>query len=272
MSSHPVVAARRPCCVDHGSLLFEGHHHVPDAADRPERLPYGDRTAVRARHVGDGNLHRARRVFRGENGCDRSDRRTRAARARTATSQPPERNAERTLGGVALRTTARRSTGCHAFATIRPRRLPHPSRSLPPRRGILGCMHTLVRAFAIFCIFGFVSVAWLTLGAIMTKRSREQSQDVGERVTDLWGAPQVQRAPELTILRESAPETLVRWDATRIAVDLRLDQRMKGLRLVSRSTTSTSTPPGSTATRGSPPSGPFASSCRAGLESSTRSR
>lgn len=105
-------------------------------------------------------------------------------------------------------------------------------------------MHTIARVFAIFCIFGFTSVCWLALGAVMTKRSHEQARDTSESVADLWGVPQAQQAPTISIVRAAHVPTdevgppspsdpkspTAQWDATTVGVDLTLDQRMKGLK------------------------------------------
>lgn len=95
-------------------------------------------------------------------------------------------------------------------------------------------MKTLVRAFAVVCVFGFISIAWFALGAIMMKRTNDQSSGSRDRVADLWGTAQTQVAPILVwSAREGAPTTeaspAVDPARSEVAVALDLDQRLRGL-------------------------------------------
>lgn len=133
-------------------------------------------------------------------------------------------------------------------------------------------MHSFARAFAVVVIFVGTTVAWLTLGALTNHRQDQQEHELRSRVSELWGRPHVQRAPNLLFEPASArapaavpgtpPGTVptrpapsyagtqsrnpsdfdepaqpegaqaaagLRIDATRIAVELDLDQRLKGM-------------------------------------------
>ena len=116
-------------------------------------------------------------------------------------------------------------------------------------------MRSALRLFAIAAVFAVTSIAWVILGGVMTSRSNAQTYDLRNKVSDLWGQRQSQRGPELsfewtptkevvrteTVKGATAPHTVtevVKLDpqkrdvsiaATRIDVDLHLDQRLKGL-------------------------------------------
>ena len=122
-------------------------------------------------------------------------------------------------------------------------------------------MRQLLRLAALAAIFVFASVAWLTLGGVMSARSSDQQSSLYGSVADLWGQPLTQSAPTVTFVwtervsrdeavldREGRPvvnaggEPVVRRiteDARRestqtlsrtdLVVDLALDQRRKGL-------------------------------------------
>ncbi len=114
-------------------------------------------------------------------------------------------------------------------------------------------MRSAIRLFAIAAIFALTSVAWVVLGGVMSNRSGTQSEELRERVSDLWGNPQQQTGPGLVfewtptkeVVRtetvkgvEHQVQERVKQDpqkldvpvaATRIDVDLHLDQRLKGL-------------------------------------------
>jgi hypothetical protein len=113
-------------------------------------------------------------------------------------------------------------------------------------------MKQAVRLFAIACIFCLATVAWWILGAVMSKRLDAQSGALHQRVADLWGQPQAQEGPKLTFgwdeqREETREETTagvtrtireqvvkrrtadVSPASSRVAVDLKLDQRLKGL-------------------------------------------
>ncbi len=100
-------------------------------------------------------------------------------------------------------------------------------------------MHQAARAFVVLTIFAVISAAWLVLGGVMSSRTASQSRATSERVSDLWGSPQTQQPPECLFIAGSetsghsvdkpaeAPHQSP--SATRIHVDLALDQRLKGL-------------------------------------------
>ena len=103
-------------------------------------------------------------------------------------------------------------------------------------------------------VFVLASFAWMVLGGVMSTRSVSQSADVRNKVEGLWGQPQTQMAPALSFewtpmrdvthtevvkgvehtTTERVPMIETRKEdvtlaATRIDVDLHLDQRLKGL-------------------------------------------
>ncbi len=113
-------------------------------------------------------------------------------------------------------------------------------------------MHAILRISAIVAIFIFTSISWLILGGINHERTQDQNNDLRGKVTELWGAPQQQVAPTLTfvwteqheevrteevdgVLTKVSQEVVKTKtleqspDATKIEVDLALDQRLKGL-------------------------------------------
>jgi len=114
-------------------------------------------------------------------------------------------------------------------------------------------MHPLVRIFGIMGVFMLATMGWLILGAVTGSRTSDQRGTLEGRVADLWGSPQVQPAPSFE-LQWTEQETKVEQvtDATghtstkrtletvprvkvvdparsRLAIDLHLDQRRKGL-------------------------------------------
>lgn len=111
---------------------------------------------------------------------------------------------------------------------------------------------TPLRLFAVTVIFFAASVAWLVLGGVTTQRTASQAAELRGKVADLWGEPQSQAGPTLAFVhvashdvvrtetvagverqvRETVEETQtedVSLDSTRVAVDLHLDARLKGL-------------------------------------------
>ncbi len=93
-------------------------------------------------------------------------------------------------------------------------------------------MKSLGRAFAVLCIYGLTCLAWLVLGGITMHRSNTQSSSLRADVHELWGGEHVQRAPRLSLDTGGAQDTpapSVQPSATNLAVDLALDQRLKGL-------------------------------------------
>ena len=114
-------------------------------------------------------------------------------------------------------------------------------------------MRQLIRLTAVGCVFGGVTLAWIVFGGVMQARTDHQDVELQGQVAELWGSPQVQPAPELKfewitereivrterptsgeerVIRETkreAHERAVAPDSTALDVDLRLDQRLKGL-------------------------------------------
>jgi hypothetical protein len=97
-------------------------------------------------------------------------------------------------------------------------------------------MNGFGRAFAVLCIWLGTSVAWLVLGGVMQNRVGASARDMSARVEGLWGREQTQRAPTaiatpLALEPGSTPQgTPTPPTSTALDVDLRLDQRLKGLR------------------------------------------
>lgn len=113
-------------------------------------------------------------------------------------------------------------------------------------------MITFKRAFAIAAVFGAATLAWLSFGGVMTARSFDQQHGLRGRVADLWGSPQSQVAPAFefhwtttrdvnkTVEEEGQVRHVTKREtvhhkelfgpqSTRAEVDLRLDERRKGL-------------------------------------------
>lgn len=55
------------------------------------------------------------------------------------------------------------------------------------------------RILAIAFIYVITAVAWMVLGGSVSHRSAERFNSLNDDVTELWGAPQSQRAPQLTL-------------------------------------------------------------------------
>lgn len=114
-------------------------------------------------------------------------------------------------------------------------------------------MNPFLRLFGITCVFFLALIAWMTLGGITTARNDEQGGMLSTRVQDLYGSAMTQQAPAVTlvwpVLRnhheeitdaqgrvtmtnrpvwETATSVLVPKQ-TRIAANLSLDERRKGL-------------------------------------------
>ena len=58
-------------------------------------------------------------------------------------------------------------------------------------------MHPVLRMIGIIVVFVVSAVAWLTLGGITQTRTNKQTYEMEGQITELWGTPQVQRAPTL---------------------------------------------------------------------------
>jgi len=113
-------------------------------------------------------------------------------------------------------------------------------------------MHPLLRMIGIGMVFAVACVAWMALGGMMTDRTRTKSYDMRGDVTELWGTAQAQQAPtfrfhwverkttkrmevkdgiwtEVEEVVEEQRSKPLQPSSTDIAVDLGLDQRLKGL-------------------------------------------
>jgi hypothetical protein len=82
----------------------------------------------------------------------------------------------------------------------------------------------LKRIAAIGLIFVCTSAAWMLLGATIFARTYERAPGLREKVVSNWGGPHAQKPPYLCLEGQAkGPES------SRVAVDLHLDQRQKGL-------------------------------------------
>ena len=122
-------------------------------------------------------------------------------------------------------------------------------------------MHQVGRLVALIVIFAGTSLAWFVLSGIMAFRSENLESSLSGAVAELWGAPLQQTAPALffehpetvtvdesvfdsrgdpvfgpdhqvqtrKVVRTQIAQDPVPLASTRAAVDLRLDQRRKGL-------------------------------------------
>ena len=113
-------------------------------------------------------------------------------------------------------------------------------------------MYSVQRLVGIALVFVAAWVGWTVLGTVTLVRTDAQHSRLGSQVAELWGAPQTQTAPVLTFHwkekrnvektsfvkdrivkttetvedEKSCDESLA---STRIAADLHLDERRKGL-------------------------------------------
>lgn len=114
-------------------------------------------------------------------------------------------------------------------------------------------MHPILRLIGIVFVFFVALVAWATLGGVTDSRSNQQQYALEGSVADLWGSPQVQKAPSFELHWETTEYDLKDvYDAkgrkttiqvpravphqldlspvsTRLTADLHLDERRKGL-------------------------------------------
>ena len=114
-------------------------------------------------------------------------------------------------------------------------------------------MRQVFYLISVVAIFGCVTAAWLTFGAVMTERTARQDRKLTGRVAELWGTPHSQQAPQLAFewgverevertewspkgemveIREvivDRHEQAASPRSTEITVGLELDQRRKGL-------------------------------------------
>lgn len=84
------------------------------------------------------------------------------------------------------------------------------------------------RLFAIVVIFVLSSMAWLVLAGSVQIRSDSSDERLGDAVSGLWGAPQMQEAPTFTYTDVKAGQALD-VSGSDITADFTLDQRRKGL-------------------------------------------
>ncbi len=100
--------------------------------------------------------------------------------------------------------------------------------------------HIAALSFIYLC----VCCAWVILGATVANRTHEQNQSLNFKIADLWGSEQKQKAPifycrelvdsvsETEVDRKTKParnKNLLLADSSQIHVDLKLEQRKKGL-------------------------------------------
>ena len=88
---------------------------------------------------------------------------------------------------------------------------------------------TIGRLFAIGLIFICVTVAWVILGTSIVIRTNNGDSVLSLRVQDLWGSPHYQNAPEVAYYTSIGQGTPIELDSSLIKVDLKLNQRRKGL-------------------------------------------
>jgi len=63
-------------------------------------------------------------------------------------------------------------------------------------------MSGFLRLFGIGLVYLVALVAWLVLGGVTQRRTATQSDKLNDSVSNLWGTPQTQAAPELTFFDE----------------------------------------------------------------------
>jgi hypothetical protein len=84
--------------------------------------------------------------------------------------------------------------------------------------------------FAIILIFMLGTTAWWVLGAASETRTYAVGERLDSAVAELWGQPVLQPAPRFSVqVPGSRQQRALVASANRIAVDLRLEQRRKGL-------------------------------------------
>ncbi len=114
-------------------------------------------------------------------------------------------------------------------------------------------MNPFLRLFGIILVFLFALASWMTLGGITTARTDDETGSLSSRIQQLYGSPQTQAAPTVTLNWEElvnheeqitlangqvTTKVTPTWEArsrvlvpnqTRITADLSLDERRKGL-------------------------------------------
>jgi len=69
-------------------------------------------------------------------------------------------------------------------------------------------MRAILRLFGIVVVYFVALAAWLVLGAVTQQRSTTQSEKLNDAVSNLWGAPQTQAAPDLAFFAEGDARTI----------------------------------------------------------------
>lgn len=88
---------------------------------------------------------------------------------------------------------------------------------------------TVKRLVAIILIFCGASVAWMILGSTLFARTADSDTSQSDRLTAQWGSPQVQNPPQVTARIAKDHDLVVPFHSSSIDVDLKLEQRQKGL-------------------------------------------
>src|ERR1700737_3100989 len=86
----------------------------------------------------------------------------------------------------------------------------------------------VLRIVALLVILIGASIAWGILGTTLFVRTQQSDQAQRASLGSLWGPEQTQQAPVFSYSTKLA-DFNIPIDASRIAVDLGLDQRRKGL-------------------------------------------
>jgi hypothetical protein len=85
-----------------------------------------------------------------------------------------------------------------------------------------------MRIFAICIILVGATIAWSILGGTLLVRTNASDSSQAAQLGTLWGPEQSQCAPEFSYI-EKKSVLILPLDASRIAVDLDLEPRRKGL-------------------------------------------
>jgi len=89
-----------------------------------------------------------------------------------------------------------------------------------------------LRLFAVFLIFVVAAAAWAALGASNLFRTQDAESTTTAKVAGLYGSPQTQAAPRFDYTGREGTRTVagvLETTSTDVRVDLKLDQRQKGL-------------------------------------------
>jgi len=88
---------------------------------------------------------------------------------------------------------------------------------------------TVPRLIAVIFIFCCVALAWAILGTSIVARTQQGHAWLNGRVEALWGTPHTQKAPQVTLSTEDGQSQTLGLESSQITVDLKLDNRRKGL-------------------------------------------